>query len=212
MRVEQIMSRPIVALSPSSSAAEAARVLVEHKIGAAPIVRDGQLCGIVTETDLLSWLDELAFGNNEADRLLAVEVRDFMPVRLISVAPDVPIEEVIDIFRRFHVRHVPVAATARTLVGMISDRDVLRALGWASVRDFQAQAAGRLPDAETPATAADIMHTDMRTIDHTARLRTALRRMLEMRVHSLPVLDGDRLVGIVTMTDFTKAIAREDLL
>jgi CBS domain-containing protein len=211
-RVEQIMSRPIVALSPAGSAGDAAAAMIEHKIGAVPIMREGELHGIVTETDLLRWLDELAFGDNEADQLLAGEVRDLMPARLISVGPDVPLEEVIDIFRRFHVRHVPVATTARTLVGMISDRDVRRALGWASVRDSQAQAAGRLPEAQAPETAADVMHSDVRTIEQGARLRAALRRMLELRVHALPVVDGDRLVGIVTMTDFIRLIAREELL
>lgn len=49
---------PLV-VAPTTSIADAARIMREHKIGGLPVVADGQLVGIVTETDLLNCLIEL---------------------------------------------------------------------------------------------------------------------------------------------------------
>jgi acetoin utilization protein AcuB len=51
--VKQIMSAPVVCVSPASEVGEAAGLMREHKIGSAPVVEAGRLVGILTETDLL---------------------------------------------------------------------------------------------------------------------------------------------------------------
>lgn len=211
-RIEQIMSRPVVGLNPADSAREAAQIMLERKIGAVPILRNGALVGLVTETDLLRWLDELAFGDTPVAVFLRALVRERIPAQIVWAAPDAPLEDVIDIFRRFRVRHVPVADMERMLVGIISDRDVRRALGWSSTRDMQAEAEGRLIDVEQPKIVAETMQREVATIGPNDTLRSALRRMLEQRIHSLPVVEGPKLFGIVSATDFTRAIAREGLL
>lgn len=54
--VANVMSRNPISLSPDTSISEAARLLVEHKIGGLPIVVDGRLVGIITTSDLLETL------------------------------------------------------------------------------------------------------------------------------------------------------------
>jgi len=51
--VKEVMSRSVVTIGPERDAAEAARIMVEHKFGALPVVDGGELVGIVTETDFL---------------------------------------------------------------------------------------------------------------------------------------------------------------
>ena len=46
-------------ITPTAPVAEAARLMLDHKIGGLPVLSDGQLLGIVTETDLLNFLIEL---------------------------------------------------------------------------------------------------------------------------------------------------------
>jgi acetoin utilization protein AcuB len=53
MTVSAVMSRSVVTVAPDQKATEAARLMLDHRIGALPVVADGQLAGIVTETDLL---------------------------------------------------------------------------------------------------------------------------------------------------------------
>jgi len=52
--LREIMTKDVVTVTPDQSIPEAARLLVEHRIGALPVVEDGRLVGILTETDVLN--------------------------------------------------------------------------------------------------------------------------------------------------------------
>jgi CBS domain-containing protein len=211
--VEQIMSRPLATLMQSSTAQEAASLINRRKISAVPILNHDRLVGLLTDTDLINWLDQLAFNDNSADRLLRCDVRELMRAHVISVGPGAGLAEVVDLFRRFRIRHVAVVVES-TLLGIISDRDVRRCLGWSSIKDGQGEIGGKMfgPEIATVNQAAGIMQTNVQSIGSRAPLRAALRKMLEHRIHSLPVIDEAGLVGMITQTDFIKAIARNDLL
>jgi len=51
--VGEVMTRSVITIGPDLDAHDAAQIMVDHKIGALPVIDDGQLVGIVTETDLL---------------------------------------------------------------------------------------------------------------------------------------------------------------
>lgn len=53
LTVGQIMTKAVLTVGPDREAPEAARLMLEHKIGALPVVDNGRLIGIVTETDIL---------------------------------------------------------------------------------------------------------------------------------------------------------------
>jgi CBS domain-containing membrane protein len=53
LRVKEVMSEPAITISPEATIKEAARLMVEHKIGCLPVVEGSTLVGIVTETDIL---------------------------------------------------------------------------------------------------------------------------------------------------------------
>jgi CBS domain-containing protein len=55
-RVGDVMSTPVVTVAPGEDLATAARIMREHKIGSLPVVANGRVVGIVTETDLLRQL------------------------------------------------------------------------------------------------------------------------------------------------------------
>lgn len=59
IEVGAVMTADPITVSPDANLAEATRLLREHKIGGLPVVKDGQLVGIITETDLLDFLLEL---------------------------------------------------------------------------------------------------------------------------------------------------------
>lgn len=208
-RVDQIMARHPITLTNSSDALDAARRMMEYKIGALPVMHLGRLIGLVAETDLLRWLSDLGFGGNAADRLLNRPVRDLMRAHVFTVKPDATVGDIIDLFRRHRIRHVPVVESG-ALLGIVSDRDVRRALGWSSVREAQADEAGELFDA--PRRATEVMTANVRTANPDATLRAALAELLEHRIHSLPVIQGGVLLGMLTQTDYIRAIAREEAL
>jgi acetoin utilization protein AcuB len=53
LSVESVMSKPVITVDPRRDAVAAARIMLEHKIGALPVVDAGTIVGIVTETDIL---------------------------------------------------------------------------------------------------------------------------------------------------------------
>ena len=64
LKAAEIMTTPVMVTSPDCPLEEAARVLLEKKIGALPVVRDGELVGIITETDFFrAFVDMLSGGD-----------------------------------------------------------------------------------------------------------------------------------------------------
>ena len=71
LRASEIMTSPVLVTAPDCPLEEAARVLLEKKIGALPVVRDGDLVGIVTETDFFrAFVDMLSGGDVPGLRLV----------------------------------------------------------------------------------------------------------------------------------------------
>ena len=73
--VEQVMVTSVVTVSPDHPMEEAARLMVEHKIGSLPVVEEGRLVGIITETDIFKQFVDILGGQADAIRL-TVMVRD----------------------------------------------------------------------------------------------------------------------------------------
>lgn len=83
-RVEQVMVRDVVSVSPDCPLEEAASLMVKHKIGSLPVVETGELVGIVTETDIFSWFADVLGGGTDSLRL-TVQVAD-VPGQLAELA------------------------------------------------------------------------------------------------------------------------------
>ena len=73
--IEQVMVSPPLTVAPDYPLEEAARLMVAHKIGSLPVVADGKLIGIITETDIFKQFVEILGGQTRATRL-TVEVAD----------------------------------------------------------------------------------------------------------------------------------------
>jgi acetoin utilization protein AcuB len=68
-RVEQAMTTPVVTVSPDYPLEEAARLMVEHKVGSLPVTENGRLVGIITETDIFKQFVNILGGQADAIRL-----------------------------------------------------------------------------------------------------------------------------------------------
>jgi CBS domain-containing protein len=98
----------------------------------------------------------------------------------VHVSPGSPIADLEQLMKEKQIRHVLVCDDDGKLLGVVSDRDVSSGKG---------------------STASDIMTPHPCTISATADIRTAITMMLKNRFSSLPVINVDRLVGIITITD-----------
>jgi len=97
---------------------EVARMMVEHNIGAVPVLKEGQLTGIFSERDLMS---RVVVGGKDPARTLVGQVMTEDP---LTVAPNDPVETCMTLMKRHGFRHLPVCA-GRELKGVVSLRDIL---------------------------------------------------------------------------------------
>ena len=119
----------------SMSVGEAARVMKKHKIGAMMVVEDDKLIGIFTERDAL-------FRVLAEDRdPQATKVGEIMTRNPLSIHPDRPFADALQIMHTGRFRHVPVVENGRA-VGMVSASDAmgpeLEAFVWEMLRQEQA--------------------------------------------------------------------------
>ncbi len=68
-RVEQVMTREVVTVTPDCPIEEAASEMVKHKIGSLPVVEEGVLVGIITETDIFKQFAAALGGGTNSLRL-----------------------------------------------------------------------------------------------------------------------------------------------
>ncbi|MBB5693302.1 CBS domain-containing protein [Muricoccus pecuniae] len=111
----------VVSVTPGMGLGEVARVLVQHRIGAA-LVREGddQPVGIISERDIVR---VFAREDGQTDRLTAAEA---MTRVLYTVTPETPIERALEMMTDRRVRHLPVLAEGK-LCGMVSIGDLVKA-------------------------------------------------------------------------------------
>ena len=116
---------------------------------------------------------------------MALSVRDVMSTDLVTVRPAESVRHAYEIMRDRRIRHLPVIENDR-LVGILSDRDLRPIL---------------LSPGLTGASVAELMSEGPTTITPDTSVEDAASLLVVRKIGCLPVVEGERLVGIVTETD-----------
>ncbi|QHI95687.1 CBS domain-containing protein [Aristophania vespae] len=140
--VRSVMHKGAIHVGPTESLVNAIEIMLEHGLGALPVLRaDGTLTGVVSSTDLL-WRSELdtgtvpegfftRFTHEDNARtfvhLYGRQVCDVMTRDPISISPDMPLNEAIEIMRHKSIHRLYVTEDSK-LVGVLSGRDVMHVL------------------------------------------------------------------------------------
>lgn len=120
----------------------------------------------------------------------------------VVIEPSTAIADAALLMARRRVRRLPVVAPgSERLVGIVSDRDVARAFP-PDVNPF----AARTDLHAVHGAVRDVMTAGPQTTTPSAALEDAAARMRDARIGALPVVTGDRLVGILTESDVFRAL------
>ncbi|MFQ5745332.1 MAG: CBS domain-containing protein [Acidobacteriota bacterium] len=130
-------------------------------------------------------------------------VRDLMTEEVITIGPEEDLMAFRDLLYEHAFRHVPVTDAEGTLVGLLSERDLLR-----NILTDQADVPLSVRDESMKRKrVGDIMTHDVETAQPDDLLQDAAQLMLDNKYGCLPVTENSRLVGIVTEADFVHYFA-----
>jgi len=113
-----VKDRRVYSIDAGRTVLEAARFMMEHNVGALPVLRGGELVGILSECDIMNRV--VAVGRPPG----TTAVLEVMTSNPRAVSADESIEECLFIMREFGFRHLPIV-DGRELKGLVSLRDVL---------------------------------------------------------------------------------------
>ena len=115
---ELVNDRKVYSVEATRTVLEAARYMMELNIGAVPVLRNGDLVGILSERDIMNRV--VAVGRTPG----TTAVSEVMTANPRTVSADESIDECIFIMREFGFRHVPIV-DGKEVKGLVSVRDLL---------------------------------------------------------------------------------------
>jgi CBS domain-containing protein len=138
MQAQDVMTTDVITVDPEADVATVAKLLLDHRISAAPVVaRDGKVLGVVSEGDLMRragsnrgqswWLSLMADRTAEFIHIHGTRARDIMTPDVVYIAEEATLDEAAHTLEVNHIKRVPVIKDGH-LVGLVSRADILRGL------------------------------------------------------------------------------------
>ncbi len=144
-----------------------------------------------------------------------MQAHHIMTRKVITVTPDTAVADVARLMLEHHISGLPVVDANGALVGMVTERDLLRReeigtqrkrprwleliLGPGREAQEYVHVAGRK--------VRDVMTPDVRTVNEDTPLSDVVATMEKHQIKRLPVMKGDRLVGIISRQNFVRTLA-----
>ncbi len=127
-------------------------------------------------------------------------VGERMTKRPITVDPETPFEDALDLMRREKIRRLPVVDKKGKLVGIVTEKDLL----YASPSPVTSLSIYELHYLLSKLKVHEVMTKEVITVTEYTPLEEAARIMADNKIGALPVMRDDKLVGIITETDLFK--------
>ncbi len=127
-------------------------------------------------------------------------VGERMSKPVITITPDTPLQEALAMMRKEKVRRFPVVDKHGKLVGIVSEKDLLNA----SPSDATTLSIWEVNYWLSKVTVEEIMTKEVITTCVDCPIEEAARIMADRKIGALPVMEENRLVGIITETDLFK--------
>jgi CBS domain-containing protein len=209
--VARVMSDGLVSVALGTDVSKAAKLMLKHKISGLVVLDGAGLAGIVTKTDLTRCFSERLGGRAKVSELMSTEV--------VTVHRKHSLARVVELMKQHGISRVVVADGKRP-VGIVAESDVAMAQlekAAEGVGERRVRFTRKAERADRPRyryvkyvallTAEDVMQSELLTIGGGEDAASAASLMLEHGISGLPVVDDEKLIGILTKTDLTRGIA-----
>jgi len=132
MKVKDAMIKTVVTISADEPLDKAIDLLSEKNVSGVPVVKDEQVIGILSESDILRKIglkDLMSIGVGDVEKIKKIQglhVRDVMNEKIYFVKEDDDVASVIKIMNEKDVNRIPVVNKKNKLVGILTRGDVIR--------------------------------------------------------------------------------------
>ncbi len=178
MLVRDAMTRSPITVSPDTRLPEIAGLMRQHKIRRVPVLDDGKLVGIISQSDVTAAMPSVAstLSRWESDSLLdKLQAKDFMTSPVYATSPDCALEDVASFLIEKRIGAVPVLDDA-ALVGIVTESDIFRVF-------------------------VDMLSGGVQVPGLRFELRGGRQRAVVLKVSQLVYEHGGRIVTIVTVNE-----------
>ncbi len=141
------MTRNVVSVTLDTSVRDLARVILNNNISGVPVIdKDNNLCGIVTESDLIfqnkrphlppfiTILDSFFFLDNpekmdqELKKIAGATVLEIYTETVVSIQLDTPLDEIATIMTEKKIHTLPVISDDGEMIGIVGKKDIIRTI------------------------------------------------------------------------------------
>lgn len=219
-QIAMLMTRNPITITPEKSIVEAARIILENNIRRLPVVEDHSLLGLITIADIVGAIARLNINT---------PVSDYLGNNVVSVWSETPLSVVGAIMELADVKAVPILDSNLTLVGVVSDKDLIStsiiedktemsdmsagsdddAWTWESMRDTMSlyYSVSKIKLSGSPVKDIIKLTGEPETAVLSSPVSDCARKMKRNRIDQLPVITNTRkLVGLLRDKDLLKAI------
>jgi len=128
-------------------------------------------------------------------------VSERMTYPVITISPDLSINEALNLMKREHIRRLPVMKDSK-LVGIVTEQDLL----YASPSPATTLSVWEMNYLLSKVTVKEVMTTEVITVPENTPIEEAARMMVDNKIGGLPVMRDDEMIGIITETDLFKVL------
>lgn len=191
-KVGRVMTLKPLTILPDSSVPKAARIMLENKITALPVIEKDRLVGILTNSDILRFLLD---AYEEVKK--PIYIKNYMTDEVVSIERTTSLLEAHRLMGTKRIRSLPVVEDGQ-LVGMVTRTDLMSSDPSRMVSRNNQELSLKILTQDVE----KLMTSPVITITQDEEINAAARLMLEHKIHVLPVMDDEKkMVGIITESD-----------
>lgn len=122
MNLLSIAHVPAIQVTPDQTVMEAVEASLPAKVGAVVVIEGGEIVGIFTERDVML---KVVHQRRDPEKTL---IREVMSSPVTTIKPNLPGRQVLQLMLNRHIRHLPISEDGKTVLGMLSIRNILQYL------------------------------------------------------------------------------------
>lgn len=189
--VGNYMTENVISFSDEDSLTDIYECLINNSFRRVPILHNGKLAGLITRADLIKarkdkFKPEGLSKKSPKQRANNIMARDVMKCGLLTIKPETPVYEAVEILATRNITGLPVVDDYMNLVGIVSEKDMLKLLYDPTVK---------------PGTTEKFMTKDVVSFNQDDSLFDICNCLISNRFRRVPILNQGKVIGIISRAD-----------